>query len=541
MLGVFLAPDGNNEAQIKKMKDKATYYGEMIRTGHVDKYEAITVLKSMAMKSLEYSLPAMTLSQEECASITWPLYKAILPKAGINRYFPRNVLFGTQEMNGMGFKDIFLLQGISHISNLILHIWNKSITGYLMKQCLELLRLEIGISGNILQEDYYTFQPLVLTTSWIQHLWKFLTDYGIKIQLDIAEIHPKREQDTYIMEQIVAAKVASKKELKEVNECRIYLQAFTLSDIVSPDGKYINKCLLKGIKTDYMHQSVNWPLWQKPAAQSWTSWRRILRLVFTDGTNLKLLHPLSSWKHTQMSTWRWYLHRDGNSLIQRQKLQWLQHRKYGRSTRTTRFFLAGSTISPPDMDTLIPTTTSQARNTLRSTGAVTVVNDSSDSPLPLLEKLHPSKCPWLFHGLQRSTSISNLLDDMRGGKAIAASDGSYCKNTHITTAGWIIESDDGKEYVSGIAVPYFDSLCAGAYRGEVAGILAIVHMSTYLSLKHNFGRPLLCLSCDNVRALETSFQLNNYIAAPKKKHADLLSGVIGLMQLGNLNVIPHHV
>ena len=30
MLGVYLAPDGNNEAQIKKMKDISTFYGKII-------------------------------------------------------------------------------------------------------------------------------------------------------------------------------------------------------------------------------------------------------------------------------------------------------------------------------------------------------------------------------------------------------------------------------------------------------------------------------------------------------------------------------
>ena len=40
MLGVSLAPDGNNEAQIKIAKDKMKNLSEQIRVGHINKYEA---------------------------------------------------------------------------------------------------------------------------------------------------------------------------------------------------------------------------------------------------------------------------------------------------------------------------------------------------------------------------------------------------------------------------------------------------------------------------------------------------------------------
>ena len=99
MLGVYLAPDGNNEEQIKQMKKKTTKLGEMVRTGHVDRAEAWTALNAVAMKSIEYSLPALTLSEQECTQIMWPLLKAYLPKAGINRNFPRDVLYANADLH----------------------------------------------------------------------------------------------------------------------------------------------------------------------------------------------------------------------------------------------------------------------------------------------------------------------------------------------------------------------------------------------------------------------------------------------------------
>ena len=139
MLGVYLAPDGNNKEQIKQMKKKTTRLGEMVRTGHIDRKESWTALNAVAMKSIEYSLPALTLSEQECTQIMWPLLKAYLPKAGINRNFPRDILYGNADLHGLGLKNIYLVQGISHICNIVAHLWNKSITGHLIQQCLEQL------------------------------------------------------------------------------------------------------------------------------------------------------------------------------------------------------------------------------------------------------------------------------------------------------------------------------------------------------------------------------------------------------------------
>ena len=106
--------------------------------------------------------------------------------------------------------------------------------------------------------------------------------------------------------------------------------------------------------------------------------------------------------------------------------------------------------------------------------------------ISLLDQLHPDKTPWLFQGIQQSPTIDTLLHDIETGTAVAASDGSFDKNTCITTGGWIIESQDGTEFISGMSTPAFTSTCKGAYRGEIAGLLSLTHMLTYLSVKHKF-------------------------------------------------------
>ena len=73
MLGVFLAPDGNNDKQVEEMIKKTKYLGELVCTGHLDCHEASTSLTAVALKSIEYPLPALTLTEDECVKIMWPL------------------------------------------------------------------------------------------------------------------------------------------------------------------------------------------------------------------------------------------------------------------------------------------------------------------------------------------------------------------------------------------------------------------------------------------------------------------------------------
>ena len=93
MLGVYLAPDSNNDKkQVEIMKERASKIAELAWAGHIKKTEAWVVLTTMAMKSLEYSLPAPTLTENECNKIMWQLLNKILPKSGINRNIKKEVL-----------------------------------------------------------------------------------------------------------------------------------------------------------------------------------------------------------------------------------------------------------------------------------------------------------------------------------------------------------------------------------------------------------------------------------------------------------------
>ena len=59
------------------------------------------------MKYIEYGLSALTLSEEECTQIMWPILKSFLLREGIQQNF-WEVLYGNADFNGSGVKNIYL-------------------------------------------------------------------------------------------------------------------------------------------------------------------------------------------------------------------------------------------------------------------------------------------------------------------------------------------------------------------------------------------------------------------------------------------------
>ena len=539
MLGVYLAPDGNNEEQVKQMKKKTTHLGELVRTGHVDRAEAWTALTAVAMKSVDYSLPALTLSEHECTQIMWPLLKAFLPKSGFNRHYPRDFLYSNEDLQGLGLKNIYLVQGISHVCDIVHHLWAKTITGHLIQQGLEQMRLELGVNTDFFQQDYYAFEPLIMTPSWLQHTWQFNTDYGVTINPSIPKLQQRRVNDRVIMDEILQANIASASELTAINRCRLYLRVFHLSDITTANGKELRKSLMSGTCDPYTINDCDWPMWGKPPPQCWTIWRRIIRLVFTNGINLRLLRPLKEWINPHSKKWVWFLSPSHTSLFQRSGTQWIEHKPLRANSRIRRFHNGGLYVEiiPHDLQ---PTTIHKSARCITSeglSGNVTIAENEE----ALVDRLHPRQTQWLFHGMSQSPSIQKLLNDLSTGNAIAVSDGSFHQETLVTTSGWIVESADGSEYISGMGLPSFSATCKGAYRGEITGLLAIAHIVTYLSLKHNIQHPSVHIGCDNERALKTCFPPQASTVSPKWKHSDIISGIEGLRKLNVVKYYTHHV
>ena len=150
MLGVYLAPDGNLDAQIEKMSKSVMNWVDGLRTGRLSKDDAWLAVQSTILRTLYYPLPALCLSKAQCEAILAPLLMFCLPSLGMCRYFPRKLVFATFDYMGLNFLHLFTIQEIYRIKDIIFHTANDTLTGRLYTLSLELLLLELGCNKNFL-------------------------------------------------------------------------------------------------------------------------------------------------------------------------------------------------------------------------------------------------------------------------------------------------------------------------------------------------------------------------------------------------------
>ena len=83
----------------------------------------------------------------------------------------------------------------------------------------------------------------------------------------------------------------------QLNACRLYLQVATLSDIVNPDGRTINKNYLEVTKPIQPRSTIRWPNQPLPSHQVRKIWKKTVRKVFNISNHNILPHnqQLKEW------------------------------------------------------------------------------------------------------------------------------------------------------------------------------------------------------------------------------------------------------
>jgi hypothetical protein len=166
---------------------------------------------------------------------------------GISRKAHRSVVFGTAQFGGLGLEHLAAYQGHNRLKYLMGNLRCNSTTGKLMRSILDYTQLECGCSGNVLEQDYGWHSRVLMTEHWITGIWEHL--YSCKSTLKIIEEWkplPNRKNDVAMMEALTETEELTAKELKEINQCRIYLRVFYISDIASHDGQGITDWARKG-------------------------------------------------------------------------------------------------------------------------------------------------------------------------------------------------------------------------------------------------------------------------------------------------------
>ena len=99
-----------------------------------------------------------------------------------------------------------------------------------------------------------------------------------------------------------------------------------------------------------------------------------------------------------------------------------------------------------DINTLYPTTVVINQGGIHCEGGCRILS------IPRTESIDETYLQWLHCTKESSSSISQLICDIKDGTARGVSDGSYQQNTRTGTAAWRLESGCGTEYIQGTSI-----------------------------------------------------------------------------------------
>jgi hypothetical protein len=134
-----------------------------------------------------------------------------------------------------------------------------------MQMLIEFTHLECGSLEPIFTLEYEEYMKTILTRNWVTEIWTYLD--LCKGNLNIVSMwkpEKQREGDQALMEIAIKNGTFSASEMKELNRCRIYLQAFFISNVTEINGKDISPWTRSGEICMERNIVWDWPVQQRP-------------------------------------------------------------------------------------------------------------------------------------------------------------------------------------------------------------------------------------------------------------------------------------
>jgi hypothetical protein len=154
---------------------------------------------------------------------------------GINRKTSRSVVFGTRKYGGLGPYHLAAVQGFGQLQYLTGSLKTQDATGDLYQMLLEYTQLECVTATPILDANFARYEHAILTKNWTTEYWRYLTLCKSSVTISGLWSPTKRLRDAALMDEFTMQGL-SDNQVRDINRCRIYLQAFYISDITDLAG-----------------------------------------------------------------------------------------------------------------------------------------------------------------------------------------------------------------------------------------------------------------------------------------------------------------
>jgi hypothetical protein len=179
------------QSQFVHMRQQALEWSDKLRSGYLPRHLVSQAFLTTITKSLQYPLPATTLTKSQCNAIMSPLQQQVLPRMGCVCTLPKTLVYAPKQFCGLALPNLYWLQGLDHIDRLVRYGRSTHLTGRLLRHSLEILQLEVGCHESVLSLPYHIFGHLA-TSTWLSQIWQFVSTHDIKISCGFSGFKPAR-------------------------------------------------------------------------------------------------------------------------------------------------------------------------------------------------------------------------------------------------------------------------------------------------------------------------------------------------------------
>ena len=534
VVGVWIAPDGNNTAQMASLITKIERMTGRVRECAVPVTWMWRGFLMGMWKSVAYPLGACTLSEGDCATLAKQIYGPILPVLGVNRNMPTVMRYAPARYGGLSLPSPELEQGIQQLRLLLEHGPEQTLSGKLIRTSFEQLQLEVGELTQVLSLPYRNFHFLA-TDAWVKQIWRFCSQKEIKVQWFEAILPLKlREWDRGIMDSCRAVGIRSPSQQVRINRVRCHLQVITLADIVTPDGRRIRQEVLDGVRWN-RRNNYKWGK-EQPSDGDWAEWRRAMVAISSHTGTLST--PLGRWiaaPHIQHE-WIWGV-TDGFLY----KYLGGRHQWWQRFRPTS---IAGNTFEgnhwtrrPPEHFQVAQVEEIEGNRARWISGMEVRSTISADKQNKRIRDVRLDT--WIRKHVRWHVELAWARNKLRRGHCRIVTDGSYMKERSETlgSAAWIFETEEGVRICSGSCLT--SGGVANPYRAELTGLYG-VFATLYWCIGGEGVDPRTEIGCDCQGAIVCA-SWDPRKTSCSSKHHDIRRALSHLRRVVGLQIKLRHI
>jgi hypothetical protein len=103
MLGVMRNPIGNQQDEVKRLREKSDRIAINLNATALSRIEAKLAYECFYIPAMRYSLSITSMNQLDLEKVQQHTVASLIAALGYNRHMPREVLYCTQRYQGIGF------------------------------------------------------------------------------------------------------------------------------------------------------------------------------------------------------------------------------------------------------------------------------------------------------------------------------------------------------------------------------------------------------------------------------------------------------